>query len=204
MTQGQRRLFAKAENSWVPVKADHLTNALVMMSYMHHKVHDGELFQLGHYASGIAADGTLELRFATGNSKAVPHMLFEVETDLGCLAELYKGTAKTHVGGNAITPVNHNDNFDTNGSFVEVCHTPGGAGDGTLFGRALLGGNRQPGDRQSGHEFVLAPNTAYLLKCTAFNNNTAINAMALWYERIQPEAAITTTTTTTTTGTSTE
>lgn len=199
MGQGQRRIYIYSEGQWIPAKGDIMTGAMLSMSYEHHKVHDGGLYGFGHYAV-VGTGSTLEIRWRVPPGLRCPHILFEVESDLGCVATFYKDTTKTHVAGNLITPINHNDNFETDTGFItEVCHTPAGSGNGTLKGRSLIGGGRSPGNRQSGHEFVGKPGASYLLICTSANNNTQINASCIYYDRVQHNITSTTTTTTTTT-----
>ena len=185
------------------VSVDAIFNALRVIDASEASLTDGDAFSLSISAAKDSTE-TYEVRFQTPNSMTETHMLLDFSGVLETAVALYETTTKTHAAGSALTPVNRNRNSSET-SAATVCHTPGGAGDGTLIFSETFGAGKKIGGRvRSDSEVILKRNTAYLLRLTSNANNNTVNALMSWYEvRTQTYTTTTTTPTTTTTTTTT-
>ena len=170
----------------VYVTADAVTNAINTIDYGHHEIHEGSGYFVTY--SALANDTDLiEVRIQTPNTTKWAHMQIVIDVALAGTAQLWRGTTKTHEAGNAITPMNRNHN-SSNTSGLTICHTPGGTesagsaltryiGAATTNGRVNTGG--EGGSRA---EFILAQNTAYLIRVTSRADANALSIILDWYE----------------------
>ena len=179
-------------------KVDQVVGALRAIDIGHSEIHSGESFTVNQVATKNAGQSH-EVRIQTPNSMTEVHFLLRVSSSGASTVYLYETTSKTHAAGNAITPTNRNRNHKGT-STCKVCHTPGGAGDGTqIYSEAMGVGKNQGGESRATSEFILKRNTAYLIKYTSAAASCNLNMELDWYE----ERTVTYTTTTTTTTTST-
>jgi hypothetical protein len=138
--------------------------------------------------SALANDtGLIEVRIATPNTAKRIHMTFNIECALAATVALWTATTKTHVTGNAITPMNHDMN-SPNVSVATVCHTPAGtqSGDPQLqeyVGAAASGGRVAAGGEATNNSyFILKQNTAYLVRATSRADGNALSIILDWHE----------------------
>lgn len=166
--------------------ADLITHALNVVDYPHHEIHGGSAYFVVYSALGDDTD-VIEVRIQTPNSTKWAHMEIFIEAALAATAQLWTPTTKTHVGGNAITPMNRNHN-STNTSGLTICHTPGGsqAGAGNLLqyiGAATTGGRADVGGATGTRaEFILKQNEDYLINITSRADANAMSIILSWYE----------------------
>jgi len=165
---------------------DGVANALKVISYEHHEIHDGRGF-IAVY-SGLK-DNTefIEVRIRPRHDTRRCHMVIHTESALAATAELWVNTTKTHIVANAITPVNR-DFSNPHSSVLSVCHTPAGAQAGAAdliqyLGAATAGGRSDVGGGTTSRgEFILNPWTDYLIKLTSRVNGNALTILLDWYE----------------------
>ena len=133
----------------------------------------------------------------TPDSSRWAHTILTVVTGLAARADLVQATSLGHVAANAIETINRNRNSDVV-SAMTVCHTPGqdssssssGVGiDWTLVSQAwgTPGKGTAPGfggTARGTSEWLLKPNTAYLLRVTSFADSNVISIEADWYEHV--------------------
>lgn len=170
----------------VYLTADPSTNSLLVTSHDVGEIHDGNAYFVTY--SALADDTDLiEVRIQTPNTTTWIHVVIVIDAALAATAQLWRGTTKTHEAGNAITPMNRDHN-SSNTSGVTICHTPGGAQAGAsaltrYIGAASTNGRVNTGGAGgSGHEFVLAQNTAYLIRVTSRADANALSIIMDWHE----------------------
>lgn len=186
------------------LKLDALEQALHVITASHYQIHEGESFLASKAAAANSSD-TLEVYVKTPNSMKEIHMFFRLTGALETKFEIFEGTSKTYNASNKLTPYNRNRNSNTSSSITDadICHTPGGSGDGTsLISETIADGKFSGGTRDTGDEWILKRNTAYLIRLTSNANSNNLTVELDWYEE-RTETYTTTTTTTTTTTSST-
>ena len=172
---------------------DEGTSALTAIDYAHHETHEGNSY-FAVYSALTNDTATIEVRIQTPDTKMWAHMQITIDVALAGTAQLWKNTTLTHVGGNAITPMNRNHN-STKTSGLTICHTPGDTqtvasnltryiGSASTSGRSDVGGTG--GNRG---EFILAQNTAYLIRVSSRAANNALTIVLDWYEQTFKEYA---------------
>lgn len=163
---------------------DEETGAVLTIDTLHHEVHEGEMFHAAHTAS-VANGANLDFQLTTG-AKDV-HSAWEVFAGGQVTVSLFE--APTTSGGTAVAAYNmHRDSPNTPQS--AVVHTPTVSDTGSVAlvnGRILPGGTspttRVGGGIRAGTEWILKPNTKYLLRVNNSSGGTiAINAVLEWYE----------------------
>ena len=163
-----------------------ITRTLKTIDYAHHEAHDGRAFFAVYSNTANNADA-IEVRFRPSSAERFCHMTITIDAALAATAQLFVNTTKTHVAGNAITPLNRDFN-SANSSILTLCHTPAGAqagvgdlrqyiGSATANGRSTIGG-----DASSRSEFILVPFVDYLIVLTSRANANALSIILDWYE----------------------
>jgi hypothetical protein len=151
---------------------DETTGAALVIDTVHHEVHEGEMFHCAYTNGSVANNGTVDLLLSTGAKEA--HSLYE---------------APTVANGTAVAVYNMK-RAASNTPLSTVKHTPTVTNVGAaalVNGRILPGGNspttRVGGGIRSGAEWILAPNTQYLMRVVNTSGaSIAINVVLEWYE----------------------
>ena len=164
--------------------ADITTHALNTIDYAHHEIHSGSGYSLS-YPVTIPAANEVEIRIATPDTAKWAHMVWTFTNDADFEVDVFEGTAKTHVGGNVLTPINANRN-SSNTSGLTICHTPAAGADGSLIWAFAGGANKQVTTIEGRHEFILKQNTAYLITLSGAQNDVA-HLIFDWYEHTDRE-----------------
>jgi len=170
------RILRLDEDSW----------AVPTISRTHQEAHEENAYLIVYSA---LKDDTefMEVRLQTAINPKRPHLEIHIESALASTVEFWKDTTKTHVGGNALTPLNR-EFESTNSSLVTACHTPGGsqAGAATILqylGSTSAAGKGDVGGATGGRaEFILARGQSYLFKFTSRANANALTMVFDWYE----------------------
>ena len=173
---------------------DSTTNATNTIDYAHHEVHGGNAYASHYTEIDVDTGEVVRVRFETANTAKWPHILMSAITTLSSRAIFIEETTLQHVAANAITAYNRDRN-STNTSGMTICHTPidnsssssgetvevileqqtwGTAGKGTSpgFGGTVRGSS----------EWILKPNTAYLIEVVSLADNNIITVSLDWYE----------------------
>jgi hypothetical protein len=166
------------------VRVDAATHVMSTIEYEHHEIHAGSAYTLSRPVTLPVANDD-EIRIAVANTTKWPHMLFSAVSDAAVTVSLYETTGLAHEVGNVLTPINRNRN-STKTSGLTICHTPSGAGDGSLIyaSTAGVGGNpaqSAPGAIGGRFEFILKQNTAYLLRVAGASGDV-VSINLEWYE----------------------
>ncbi len=172
---------------------DEVTQKPILIDFVHHEVHDGNTFQASQKtadASPIADDASYDMLIIVGN-EAEAHLVFGAASGGTAEVILYKDTTVSDNGAQvAVQNMRqslHGIKLNTTRAFT----TPTITLVGTQMNIQLLPGGSGPGQGTSGGtvregtEWVLNPNTNYLIRVT--NRSGAaqpISIMAQWYEKV--------------------
>jgi len=190
-----------SSKKYMPVFQDYMP----AMSHKHVQIHEEELF-FANYSLARNDTEVLEVFFKTPPGRTFLHTVFGFESLLAATWALYEGTTKTYNGTNALTVFNRfRPSRNTPTSGYQICHTPGGSGDGTKLDDGFCGGGAGPlsvGGRASiDAEMPLKEDTNYLLRITSNANSNVVKAEVTFYEKVYLGDVVTTTTTTSSTST---
>lgn len=152
----------------------------IVLPVAHAQVHLGKLVSLSDYESGISAAATKYWHLKTPNITDSVHTKFKVASNQGCLVQFFEGPTLTD-NGTKLTPQPFNRNkSDLTG--VLAYKDPTVSADGVLLGIDRIGAdNKANGTARTETEFVLKPNTSYLVKVTADSNGTEIVLQSDFY-----------------------
>lgn len=147
---------------------DDVTGALIIAELEHVKVHEGEMFSVSHRFTGIANNGTADLRVTVGASEPA-HVKWNISSGGKIYIDIYEETTFTNLG-TAVTPQNMN-RLSSNTPDTTFGHTPTVNAIGTSRYESVSGSNSNPvvraGESIRQHvEWVLAPTKNYLLRVT--------------------------------------
>lgn len=156
------------------VRMDASTNSLQTITYEHHEIHSGSMFFIGSYTN-LGNGAVYDILFVTPNTTEYAHMIFQIATEAEAMFQYYEGTTTSN-DGTAMTTFCRNRQKDNTAS-VLFYHTPTVTSVGTLVGDGIFGSGKQAGGQiRDSQEFVLKPNTKYMLRVT--NNTVTAN----WYD----------------------
>lgn len=165
----------------IDILVDEYTRAIVTEQSEHEKTHEGEHFTLAHYFADIDTDGYGRIRFKTPTDKYI-HAVFFAARSAGILLTIYRAPGFTHNASNVLTAVNRNDALraELTDPLQQACHTPSGAGAGTVFlPTMILGAGGNPvqsvgGQTRDANEVVLALDTVYLIEAQSLADNNKV------------------------------
>ena len=180
------------------VTVDSTSSSLKTITPPHYALHRGRCFSCNTTAAK-AETQTQIVRFQSPVSLTQCHMLFKASASLEFKMDIYIDTTLTHVGDNALTIRNRNQNSKVATKSI-ACHTPAGSGNGTLVFSETVGGSFMGGSIAEGEGFILKRNTAYAIILTSNKAANTVNLTLSWVEE-QADTYTTTTTTTSTTST---
>jgi hypothetical protein len=170
-----------------PLPVDEITGALVTIDAVHAEIHEGELFSVSYKApdaSPIADNGTIIFVINTGALFA--HFIGSGACGGDAQLELVEDAVVT--GGAAMTERNHKRTEGDGGNTVNVVRDPGAIPmPGDVLEDLLLpggtGGNSIGVDGGQRVEWILTPNSVYLLRLTnRAGNAQPASLRAEWYE----------------------
>ena len=164
------------------IRIDASTNTIQTMSYEHHEIHSGSSFTTS-YIADIGNGANLDMLIVTPDSLAYAHLLYEI--DVQAEAQLYIYENVTATAGDAVVAYNRNRVGTPASATVVVTSTPTGITEGSTIIRSRhMGSGKSIGGGDRGtHEFILKPNTKYLVRLT--NSTSGDNYMSVifdWYE----------------------
>lgn len=166
------------------IRAEH-GNLLVLLPHNHYNVHKGWFYQAEYLVASLANNGNLDLLINTG-SKSV-HFSHMIMAGGQCNVYLYEEPTAS-LG--TIVPVYDMRRDSLLTAETTVRHTPTVTATGTtalIPGRLMPGGTSTPsrigGEARADTEWMLKPNTAYLLRVTNTSGGTiAASAAVSFYE----------------------
>lgn len=180
---GLIRGFRSSDSTAQPARIDKATNALEVIEYQHHEIHDGDHYFYGDSLT-LASAATQDYLITVPNTAKWPHILFDLD-GLGITQfDLYEGSDKT--GTTSQTARNNNRNSGNTAGMTIHKGTSGGTTDGTLI-RSYKSGSTSAIAKslslaRSDEEYILKQNTKYILRVTSGSNDNLINIKMVWYE----------------------
>lgn len=170
------------------IEFDSTTGALVTLETIHHEVHEGEMFHVGHTNSNVSNGANVDMLLVTGAKEA--HAVWEVFAGGQVTVTLYEAPTVTAGNeGTALTAYNMK-RASTNTPTAAAYHTPtvGATGSVTLVNARILPGGTSPTTRvgggiRAGSEWILKPSTKYLMRVNNSSGGAiAVNVVMEWYE----------------------
>ncbi len=165
------------------LEQDDISGALVNIPVVHHEVHEGEMYQASFVNLAVADDATVDLRLVTGAHYC--HFVWDAEC--GGDGEIQFYEAPTISLGTQLTVYNMNRPASADNT-LDVYHTPtvGAVGTALLHNSVLSGGrgpNASGGSARANTEWILKPNTEYLLRLyNRSGNSQPASIVVQWYE----------------------
>ena len=169
-----------------PVRLDASTHAMIGITYAHHEIHSGTHFVYAD-AKDIANAATESFTLTVADSKAWPHLTFNVNGQAELGIDIYEGatpdTPGTVVSGPAVINRNRNSG-NANTMIIKDGPAIGAGSKGTLILRTHAGsGKAGQGDVRGQAELVLKQNTMYWIDViNATTSDNFISWVADWYE----------------------
>lgn len=160
--------------------------ALIMIDYVHEKIHEGVFFDAQHVFATVANNGKVYLRFKTTTKEA--HLTIALSVDGNTLFKSYIGTTYT-ADGTEITAFNRLiDSGSEETPTVEVYHTPTIDTLGTSrFNQFIPGGSGPLSTGITGSdriETIISAGKDILIELTNVSgvSQDYIGIVAEWYE----------------------
>ena len=167
---------------------DKVTSAFKIVSYPHHAVHDGEMYQSSYKSlegSDVADNASIDILINTG-ADFIDHVTFVAAAGGDAELELFEYT-EVSAPGTVIASNNMNRNGGKHPSTV-VSIGPTIDADGFRFHNSLLpggtGGNAAGGIARANTEWNYIPDTNYLARITNRSGNAKpMSVITQWYEK---------------------
>ena len=159
----------------------------VHIPFDHHQVHEGESHEYNYLInsmnSGTSQDFRINVPAGLAATTRAPHMTIEIISTLETETYLYEGmTYDTGNGGTLQASYNRNRS-SANVPGMTIYLTPTAATTGTNIWIGLTGSGRSAGtESRAMTEWILKPNTNYLLRITSRAAGDKILVRVLWYE----------------------
>ena len=164
---------------------DSATGASLMIDVAHHETHEGEMFHAEYTNASVSDAASVDVLLRTSTKDS--HTVFDVYAGGQTKIYLYEAPTVTAVG-TAVPAYNMNRSASLT-STVAISHTPTITVSTTILvnGRVLPGGTSQQtrvgGGVRQGTEWILKPNTNYLIRATNTSGGSVpINVVIEWYE----------------------
>lgn len=192
-------LGARDDGTFHLVEIDSVSHALSVISFEHHEIHEGHSFER-HIDSANAAVAGLNVAFKTAPGTKLVHMLLGWSSNDEVLVEGLEGATWTQGTGTATTFYNHNrETINTSTAILEdknqatftanhqIIKDVTGIAGGEVFEKqytynAGLGAATTVESREAGHEWVLKPDTTYVIRLTQTDGNCKMSIDLHWYE----------------------
>ena len=169
--------------------SERLTSAIRTIETEHAYIHEGIFFEsYNKFTLAAGATKVITIKPATGTYLHYRPTNLVTSADKVTI-EFYEGATLTAATGTAVTPSNHNRN-STLTSKVTLLDAPTVTANGTKFAQVYIPGATGTGGTRtgqsagtSGSEWVLKPNTVYLIRVTngsSGSNDIQVNFQ--WYE----------------------
>ena len=167
------------------IRIDASTNSIQTIEYEHHEIHSGSSFHTSDVRNIDTT--TFKWQVTTPDSTKYSHIVFNVDCTGEMLALITEGSDRTD--GTALTEINRNRVGTPTVAGTIVTHTPtGGTTDGatTIYSKrsgATAVGSRTvaAGGSRGLNEFVLKPNTKYVISVTTYAD-VYVSLELEWYE----------------------
>ena len=179
---------SSGDSGWRELRADKSTNAINVIDYAHHEIHDGNLYQNVQLFTLGAGErqGTI---IRTSGVASRTHLQFAVNSNAELNIKFYCESAGIQDGGAGTQLSGVNLRRDTaNTASTSVWSNAIVVNSGQLVLEEQIGESTGPqsanigGDFSSRTEFILASGSTYILEVTAVGADTDVGIHLEWYE----------------------
>lgn len=161
---------------------DDVTGALTVVDSVHHHVHEGEMYHAEYLWTSVLNNASANILLVTGAK--YPHLVFAINAGGACYVYLYEqcttiadGTAlpaynmKRHSGGISASMVYHTPTMNALGPALVTRYLSGGNSPTTRVG----------GGVRTGTEWLIKPNSKYLIRSTNVSGSAVVMSIAVEY-----------------------
>lgn len=192
MTELRKLYLADGDGGWL-VGVDEMSEALEVIDYHHHEIHEGDAFTAEvHTAAGTA----LNMAFATPSGTKRAHMTFSMTTESKAHLIVTEGATWTTDTGTVYAPVNQRrDSANASMLLEDKTDTPNWTAGGILTNvTSPAGGNvvrefytfssKQAGggDLQTREELILDVDETYVITLDSDDGSKGMQLRIEWYE----------------------
>ena len=153
------------------MKKDKLTGAAITISYEHHEVHDGSMYQVSIGSTSIANDGWLSLA-TPGPIGVQAHFTFEGGLDGNAVLELFEDATYSTTGTATSTTPTRNLHRGKSDLAVDMITNSSSITGGTSLSRTVIpGGSKKDsgagtGGSRQGLEWITRSTSTYIVQLT--------------------------------------
>lgn len=162
---------------------DPLSDIPVTLDFAHHEIHDGSAFTAS-YTKDFSNGEVVDILMVTPDSTAHAHFTWAIDFELEGHMAIYEAVTATQAA-NPIVAYNRNRVGSPTAATVVLTFAPTAVTEGTTVIREAHAGSGKliSGSRADSQEFVLKPNTKYLIRVTNVAAATSYISVRLdWYE----------------------
>lgn len=173
------RLLVDGKVQVLNITQDAFSEGIVQIDTSHRKVHLGLHYTVSDWADITAAGTEFDILIETGAS--FPHMLWSALPQANFEVEFFEDTTATT--GSTLTAHNNSRN-SSNTALTVISTSPSVSVDGTsIFRAALTTGHKEGAVDTREEEYILKPNSKYLLRYTKVDSGTnRLSYKFTWYE----------------------
>jgi hypothetical protein len=163
------------------------SGVFIYMNWFHALIHKGELFEINDVDDDVDIATPKYWHFKTPSSDSeYYHYVMEVDCDGGALVQFFESPTLSD-DGSTLSEGNYNRNSSKSSDLLSykdptvsddgkrlVSHEIGSNGGGGFFGAPSAGGTNL-------REFILKPNTSYIVKVTVRQDNSNVDIDVTYY-----------------------
>jgi len=172
---------------------DNLANAVKIIDYPHHEIHDGRHFYIeGHTTLDDGdpdpATGTLYVKLVTPDTARWSHFTWDIVSNGILETRFYEGSSGGMADGSNVTPLNNNRNSSNTSGMTITSGVTVATTLGTLISNRKVGGagfkSTFGGQSSRDDEIILKQNTTYLRSFVRSSDANVVAFKAMWYEHV--------------------
>jgi len=166
----------------ITIAVDNATDALIMIQETHSQIHEGDMFSYCN-TTDIANSGNFTILFVTPNNGLGTHIVFVVETEAEAGFQIWE-SANVSANGTMDMHIVNRNRTSANLSAVMIYNTPTLNSLGSMICDKHWGtGKGVGGEDRAAEEWLLKPNTKYIIRVTNFTTSANYASTELiWYQ----------------------
>jgi len=176
-------------NSAITSPLDQVSEAVEVIDYAHHEVHEGDHYTFSAFDSDLDDAAVFDFIVTTPDTTRLSHITGTIIGALHTDFHMYEDTTHT-TNVQQSTPNNNRNSVNTAGTTVHTSNDDNA--DGTLlfstsFGIDTGSGNNLRtggGGARAENEWMLKRNTKYLFRITSHSANNNVALILSWYEHV--------------------
>ena len=159
---------------------DDVTNAINVMQYEHHEIHEGNSFVISGTTTLNA--GEYYNLLITTNSTSYPHLVGVVRSSGEATVLWYEGPTLS-ANGTAITPINRNRSSAATADTATYSNPTWTSTGSLLFTAGIGAGSKTGGEERAIAEWILDTSQSYILRVLSAGNGNNLSFALDWYEK---------------------